>query len=396
VSAGTSYENDRSSGVLTGRRPELVVRLYGQELGTLNRRAEQLKGVVAQVDGVRRPRVQPVAMQPTLQVEADLAACRRHGVRPGDVRREAAMLVQGLDVGAFFEEQKVFQVIVRGVPALRHSVQSVRDLPIDTPGGPVRLGQVARVRIVPNPVDIRHDAVSRYVDVRAGVAGRDLGAVQADVQRRIRRVALPFEYHAEVIRASDDEASPLSRLLTYAAAAAVGAFLLLQAAFGSWRLAALVFATLPLALVGGLVVVVAGGGDLSLGALFGLVTVLGIAARHGIALVRHLRDLESRDGETPGRALVLRGMEQRTPAIVAGTIATALALLPFALLGDVAGNEITHSTAAVAAGGLVTATVLDLLVLPSLYLHFASGAPAAHAEQPVQEPAIGGLDLLPD
>jgi Cu/Ag efflux pump CusA len=392
-----TYENDRSGGVLQRRDPGLVVRLYGQELGTLNRSAGQLKNLVSQVDGVRNARVQSPTMQPTLQIEADLTASRRHGVKPGDVRRAAAMLVQGLDVGAFFEEQKVFQVIVRGVPATRHSVQSVRDLVIDTPsGGHVRLGDVARVRIAPNPVDIRHDAVSRYTDVRADVAGRDLGDVQADVERRIRRLSLPLEYHAEVIRQSEDEVSPVGRLLTLALAAAVGVYLLLQAAFGSWRLASLVFVTLPLALVGGLLVVLVGGGDLSLGAVVGLVTVLGIAARNGVMLIRHLQALEAREGEASGRSLVPHGIEDGMAPIVLTTVATALALLPFALLGDVAGNELTHSTAAVVLGGLVTATVLDLFVLPSLYLHLTPGTRAAREEEREAEGSrVAGLDLVP-
>jgi Cu/Ag efflux pump CusA len=391
-----TYETDRTQGVLTRPDRDLVVRVYGQDLGILEQQATRVRRLVSGVDGVDRPRVQAPPVQPTLQIQVDLAAARRYGVKPGDVRRAAATLVQGLDVGAFFEEQKVFQVIVRGVPATRGSVQAVRDLLIDTPGGrPVRLGDLARVRIAPNPVDIRHDAVSRYVDVRAAVSGRDLGAVQADVKRRLRGSSLPLEYHAEVVRTPGDEASPLRPFLTVAAVAAAGVFLLLQAAFASWTLAALVFLTLPVALVGGLAVVAAGGGDLSLGAAFGLMAVLGIAACHGLAFVTRLQAHERENGGARRAEAVARTTAERLGPTLITTAVTALALAPLAALGDIAGNEITHSMAAVALGGLVTTTALAGLILPALCLHAVPARRGARAKPERAEADGPDLDLLP-
>jgi Cu/Ag efflux pump CusA len=353
-----------------------------------------VRGVVAGVGGVRDARVRRTPVQPTLQVTVNLAAAQRRGVQPGDVRRATAILVEGLDVGAFFEQQKVFQVVVRGVPEVRQSLDTIRDLRIDTPDGSgVRLGDVARVAIAPNPVDVRHEAVSRYVDIRAGIGGRDPSVVRADVRDRLRAMHFPLDYHAEVVTPSEDEASPLSTFLTYAAAAAVAIFLLLQAAFGSWRLAALVFATLPMALVGGVVVIAASGGDVSLGAAFGLMAVLGLAARNAVTLVRHLEELE--DNGTDRLALVARGTADRAAPVVLTGLVTAAALVPFAALGDVAGNEITHSTAAVLLGGLVSSTALSLFVLPALYLHLARRSTAATAEQVARERTGPDLDLLP-
>ena len=208
---------------------------------------------------------------------------------------------------------------------------------------------------------------------------------------------LPLDYHAEVVTPSADEQSPLSVFLALAAAAAVGIYLLLQAAFGSWRLASLVFATLPTALVGGLLVIVAGGGDLSLGAAFGLMTVLGVAVRNAVMLVRHLQGLEA--NASLDAALVVRGTADRAAPVALTALVMAAALLPFAVLGDVAGNEITHSTAAVVIGGLVTSTVLSLFVLPALYLHLAHGAVAARAERaetaPVARPRHLARNLGP-
>jgi len=389
-----TYEGDRMSGVLARGDNGLTVRVYGQDLGVLDRQAQTVRRTVAQVDGVRGAHVRPVPVQPTMQIKVNLEAARRHDIKPGDVRRAAAILVQGLDVGAFFQEQKVFQVVVRGRPELRQSIDTVRNLRIDAPDGTqVRLGDVATVAVAPNPVDLRHDAVSRYVDIRAAVSGRGIDAVRADVRDRLRAMHLPLDYHAEVATPSADEQSPLSAFLALAAAAAAGIYLLLQAAFGSWRLASLVFATLPTALVGGLLVIVAGGGDLSLGAAFGLMTVLGIAVRSAVMLVRHLQELEA--NASLDAALVVRGTADRAAPVTLTALVTAAALLPFAVLGDVAGNEITHSTAVVVIGGLVTSTVLSLFVLPALYLHLAHGAVAARAERADSPVPVRDLDMLP-
>jgi Cu/Ag efflux pump CusA len=391
-----TYEGERTRGVFARGDHGLTVRVFGQKLGVLDRRAEDVRRAVSRISGVRDPHVRHSPAQPTLQIKVDLDAARRHGVKPGDVRRAAAILVQGLDVGAFFEQQKVFQVVVRGVPDVRVSLDTVRDLRIDAPGGStVRLGDVARVDIAPNPVDLHHEAVSRYVEVQAGVSGRSVEAVRADVRDRLRAMRFPLNYHAEVITPPADEQSPLSAYLTYAAAALVGIFLLLQAAFGSWRLAALLFVTLPVALVGGVAVIAVGGGDVSLGAAFGLITVLGIAVRQGIMLVRHLQALEAGESNGVTPAIVVRGTTDRAAPVALTALATAAAMLPFAVLGDVAGNEITHSTAGVVLGGLVTSTVLALFVLPALYLHLAARPAAVRTQHAAGQPAGADRDLLP-
>jgi Cu/Ag efflux pump CusA len=371
-----TYESDRTRGVLTPADHRLVVRLYGEDYGVLSREARNVSQVVSGVKGVEAdPRILTPATQPTLQIEPSITEARRYGLKPGDVRRAAGTLVNGLEAGSFFEGQKVFSVVVQGVGATRSSVTSIENLLIDTPGGGhVALGKVARVQITPSPVNIRHFGVERYVDVTAGVSGRSLGAVQSDVRQRIERMHFPLEFNAEVIKPSEDVQAPASRFLSLAIAAIIGIFLLLQAAFGSWRLATLVFFASPVALIGGLLAVLAGGGDISLGAAFGLVAVGGIAVRNAILLITHLQELSRREGETFGLDLVVRGVRERFAPIVTTAAVTAAALAPFAIAGDIAGNEITHSTAVVVLGGLVTVTVLSLFLFPALYLHFGHSA----------------------
>jgi Cu/Ag efflux pump CusA len=173
-----------------------------------------------------------------------------------------------------------------------------------------------------------------------------------------------------VLGESTELAAAQKNLLIYGIAAALAIFALLQASFGSLRLALVLFLTLPMALVGGVLAVWLGGGILSLGSLVGFLTVFGIAARNGILMVSHFQHLEHEEGEAFGPALVLRGAKERLAPILMTALATALALVPLAIAGQIPGNEIQHPMAIVILGGLITSTLLTLFVLPSLYLRF--------------------------
>jgi Cu/Ag efflux pump CusA len=267
-------------------------------------------------------------------------------------------------------------------------LSNIRDMLIDLPsGGQVRLGDVADVRIVPTPIIIRRDAVSRFIDVTATVNGRSLSAVTADIESGLQGIEFPLEHHAEVLGASGDQQVAQQRIIGTAIAAAVGIFLLLQALFGSWRLAALAFLTLPVALVGGVAAALISGGVLSIGSLFGFLTVLGIATRNSLVLLSHYRHLQEQEGESFGPELIHRGVGERLGPILMTAFATAAALLPLVFAGNQAGTEIIRPLAIVILGGLVTSTVLTLFILPSLYLRFGA-SPA-----PEQPPVMGEVAL---
>jgi len=386
-----TYLNDRSKEVAARSSDSIVVRVYGGNDAVLRNAAGDVRTALAGVTGLADVRLDLPAMQPVMEVEVDLTAALRHGIKPGDVRRAAATMFSGLQVGNVFEEQKVFDVVVWSTPETRHSLNNVRDLMIDTPGGGrVRLGDVAHVRIVSSPSIIRHEAVKRYVDVIAGVQGRDRVAVAADVKARLQQVPLPLEYHAEVLSAYAERQASRGRMLVVAIAALVGIFFLLQAAAGSWRLAALSFASLAAALVGGVVAVFATGGMLSLGSLAGLVALSGLAARNGIVLIRHFQGLERHEGESFGSGVVLRGSGDRVIPIMMSTLAMALVLLPALFMGDVPGLEVVRPMAIVMLGGLLTSTFVNLFIVPALYLRLGvSGVRELELEMP------GGLVEAP-
>ena len=380
--------------VLTGSDDPLIVRVYGQDLATLRSEARKVHQIVSQVDGVTNPRIELPATQPTVEIETDLDRAQSFGVKPGDVRRAAATLVQGLQVGSIFEQQKVFDVVVKGVPATRSSVASVRSLLIDGPnGGHVRLSQVADVRIAPRPVVIQRDAVSRHLDIVAGISGRSVGSVATDIEDRLANVRFPLEYHAEVLQESTGEELGGTRMLAFAIAAAIAAFLLLQAVFRSWGMATLAFLTLPVALVGGVAAALIGGAELSLGSFLGFLALLALAARTGVVLIRHFQDLE-REGESFGRELVERGARERFAPILTSALATAVVMLPFVVAGSPPGLEVVHPMAVVVLGGLVTSTLLSLFVLPALYLRFGGSRPAVSPEEELMQRWAGVAPAL--
>ena len=369
-----TYSQAKFGDLQTGTDEPVVVRVYGPELNVLRTQTEAVTKAMAGTRGISDLHAEMPTQEPTIQVEVNLDAAKAAGIKPGDVRRAAAVLVSGVTAGSLFEEQKVFDVVVWGTPATRQDVTAVRNLLIDTPnGGQVRLGDVARVDVQPSPNVIQRDAVSRYVDVTAQVRGRSRSAVLADVKDRLQGVKFPLEYRYELVSNFADRGAIEHRLVLLGIGIAIGTFLLLQAAFANWRLAVLHFVTLPLALVGGTLVILIGGGTIELGSVAGLLAVFAIAVRNGVVLLQRFQRLEGGEGNGLGRDLVVQGARDRLAPILLTAGGTAAFFVPFALLGDLPGHEIVSPMASAGLGGLVTSTIVSLFLLPALYHRFAYG-----------------------
>jgi Cu/Ag efflux pump CusA len=279
---------------------------------------------------------------------------------------------------------------VWSTPATRGNLDDIKAMPIDTPTGErVRLDQVAKLEIKPTPNHVDHENTYRKIDVTANVSGRDLGSVAGDVEHGVAAISFAQEYHPEVLGEYAERQAASTRLLWLAIVAAIVIFFLLVTAFRSTRLAVISFITLPSALVGGVLAAWLGDGVLSLGSLVGFLAVLGIAARNGIMLISHYQHLESQEGEAFGPDLVIRGARERLAPILMTTLATALALVPLVVAGSVPGNEIEHPMAIVILGGLVTSTLLNLFVVPSLYLRFAKKRSSPPPASPATPTLVG-------
>ncbi len=234
------------------------------------------------------------------------------------------------------------------------------------------LSEVADIRIAPAPNVIQREGASRRIDVSCDVKGRDLGSVARDIEAKVKALSFERGYHPEFLGEYAARQQSRNRLLALSGLSLLGILLLLHADFRSPRLVALVFVSIPFALVGGVAATLLTGGVLSLGSLVGFVTVLGIAARNGIMLVSHYRHLEFEEGQPFGRELVVRGSEERLAPILMTALATGLALLPIVIGGNRPGHEIEHPMAVVILGGLVTSTLLNLFLMPALYLRFGA------------------------
>ncbi len=370
----------------TSATDAIAVRVYGEDYDVLRSQADKLQQVLAGIDGVVDPHVVLPVEEPTLEIEVDLASAQSHGVKPGDVRRAASTLLSGIQVGSLFEEQKVFDVVVWGAPEIRDSPADVSELLIDTPGGGhVRLKEVADVRTVSSPTVIKREGVSPYLDVGFNVQGRNARAVVSDVQSAIQNFPFPLEYHAEVLNDVAARQATQRRILISGIVALIGIFLLLQASFRSWQAALAIFLTAPAALAGGVLAAFLGsGGSLSLSLLAGFLTILGIALRNTTMQISHYQHLEEQEGETFGAELILRGAQDRLSPILMTALATGLAFLPFVLFGDIPGHEVVRPMAIVVLGGLVTSTLLNLFIVPALYLRFGAS----------REPDLGLVPVL--
>jgi Cu/Ag efflux pump CusA len=367
-----TYLRERTKEVLSGTSDAIVVRIYGSDLDTLAAKGQEVRNILAGIHGTLDPHVELQQKIPQIQVQVNLDTAQRYGIKPGDVRRAASTLIAGEEAGSVFKDGKTYDVFVWGSPNIRRSVDSISRLLLDAPNGSqVPLGAVAQVQLTSSPQVISHQNGFRRIDVGTNVHGRDLGAVAHEIKQRLARVSLPQGFHTEVLGEFQERQSAQHRLLSFALAAGAGVFLLLRISFRSWRLAILSFLTLPIALVGGeLSAYFFSAGTLSLGSLVGFFTVLGIVARNGIMLITHYQHLEAHEGESHGPSLVIRGAKERLAPILMTGLATALALAPLVVKGNVPGQEIEHPLAIVILGGLVASALLNLFILPTLYLRF--------------------------
>ncbi|AXJ09012.1 efflux RND transporter permease subunit [Arthrobacter sp. PM3] len=386
-----NYSQQKIGAQGSSMDPGFAVRVYGTDMPVLREKAEEVRRALEKIDGVQNPTINAGAMTPIVEVEVNLAAAQKVGIKPGDARRAAAALMQGIVVGNLFEQQKVFEVVVRGAVDVRDDLTSIRELLLDTPdGGQVQLGQIADVRLVPNEVVIQHDDTSRRIDVVADVSGRPLADVQRDITAAIDKIQFPLEYHAEIPTKYAQVQAADTLLLWLAAAALLGVFLLLQTAVRSWKLALAIFLALPAALAGAAIAAWFAGGAISALALTAFAAVLAIAGRHAALLSARTDELwRAAPGESPGTVVMMAARDRVSPILKSGLITMAV-LIPPGLFGGAVGSALLGPMALIIAGGLITTTLVGIFVLPLLALWFGprtapeEWAEVYEAETPVQ------------
>ncbi len=384
-----TYLQERIKEVLSGAGAAVVLRTYGPDSAKLREQAERIRQAIDgpggkdRVPGVVDLRVESQVLVPQLELKLDPDKLASHGLTPTGVLDTLTTLVNGAKVGEVHRDQKSFDVVVVGHPELRASIRDLGQLEIDLPAasGTVRLNELGEVRRVNAPNVIRHDKASRCIDVLCNVSGGDLGGVVSAIQARLATV--PMEgYRTEILGEYQARRDNQRNLYLLSALSILGIAMLLYIDFRSMRLMLLTLFTLPFALIGGVYAAWLFGGILSLGSLVGFVTVLGIAARNGIMLVSHYRHLQLEEGVPFGPELILRGARERVAPILMTALAAGLGLLPLAIGGNQPGYEIEYPMAIVILGGLMSSTLLNLLVVPLVYARFGYVAKEEGEEEP--------------
>ncbi len=372
-----TYLKERIREVLTGSSEAIVIRVYGPELAELRKTIVNIKTALADVKGMKELHGELIEEIPHIAVKVDLDKAQSYGLKPGDVRRAASAIIGGIELSDIYMSSQLYDVLLIGSPHLRQNLTTVQNLMIDTPnGGQVKLVDVASVAMLPTPNVVKRERASRRMDIAANLSGeRDLGSVVRDVEARLKTVDFPTQYHAELIGEHTERKAAEQRIFIFSLAALVGIFVLLQASFGSWRLATVAFFTLPSALVGGIIAAWVSGGIISLGSLVGFITVLGIAGRNAILLINHYQHLEQHEGMVFGRELALRGAMERLSPILMTALTTGLGIVPLVVAGNLPGHEIEHPMAVVILGGLVSSCLLNLFILPTIYLWLSKTDP---------------------
>ena len=357
----------RIDHMLSGTRAAIAIDIFGPDLYQLRAVAETVRASIESIEGLVDLQVEQQSDVPQLRIEADRTAMARFGVTPGGLAHAIDVAFSGEVVSQVLEGQRSFDLAVRYPGELRDSPDRIAGAPVDLPtGNTAPLMQLATVRMERGPNTITREDVQRKIVVQANVEGRDVGSVVADIRTLVdANVQLPVGYYVEYGGQFESGQAAVRAISLMSVASVVAIFLILFQQFGSARMSLLVMVNLPLALIGGVIAAFALGGVLNVATMVGFVTLFGIAVRNGILLVSHYEYLLKEGGDL--RAAVVQGSMERLSPILMTALTAALALIPLALGGGEPGKEIQAPLALVVLGGLITSTVLNMIVVPALY-----------------------------
>ena len=368
----------RIDELVAGSRAQLIIKLFGEDLDVLRDKADEIGKTLARIKGTADLVVESVAGQPYLSIKADRAKIARYGINIEDIQAIVETAVGGKTVTELYEGEKYFDVQLRFPEDHRNSPEAIGTIFIESPSGArIPLSQLAEISTAEGPVQISRESGERRIGVECNIAGRDMGRFVAEAQRMIRKnVKLPPGYYLTYGGQFEHQQRAMRRLGVIVPITIGLIFLLLFLTFDSLRLAALVVLNLPFALIGGVLSLYISGLYLSVPASVGFIALFGIAVLNGIVLVSYI--IQMREEGRPMREAILLGCENRLrPVLMTATI-TILSLIPL-LFASGPGSEIQRPLAVVVVGGLLTSTILTLLILPALYSWFAPDREGGHA-----------------
>lgn len=362
----------RVDELISGVKSQVAIKLFGDDLAALKRSADGIARVISSIRGVTDLRVEQSAGQPYITIEIDRRKIARYGMNVADVTEVIETAIGGKTATEVFEGERRFGVVLRVPEARRNSLEAIGALLVSSPSGArIPLADIAMLSLTEGPVQISRENGKRRIVVEFNVEGRDIGGLVTEARQRIReQITLPEGYYLAWGGAFENQQRAMTRLAVIVPLTIGLIFFLLFSAFNSIRYAGLIIINLPFALIGGVVALFVAGLYVSVPASVGFIALFGVAVLNGVVLVSSMNQLV-RDGVSPEDA-VMRGCEQRLRPVLMTALVAILGLIPM-LFATGPGSEIQKPLATVVVGGLISSTVLTLVVLPTLYLWMEQG-----------------------
>ncbi len=357
----------RIDHMLSGTRSNIAIKLFGNDLRKMYSLAKDIEGKIEDIPGVVDLFVEQQVETPQIQIRPRRELLARYGIPVHEFNTLVSAGIGGLKVSDVFEGEKKFDLVVRFQENYRNDIESIRRLMIDAANGQkIPLEQVAEIKSASGPYSINREDVQRKIVISANVAGRDLRSVVNDIREKVKQgVSMPEGYFVEYGGQFESESRASRTLLLTSIGAILLIFLILYQEFRDTRIAAIILLNLPLALIGGVFAIWITSAVISIPSIIGFITLFGIATRNGILLVS--RYLSLQEEKLPAREVIIQGSLDRINPILMTALSAALALIPLAVNGDLPGNEIQSPMAIVILGGLLSATVLNLFIIPIVF-----------------------------
>ena len=369
---GTNIEvgapiSHRIDAMLSGTRASIAIKVFGTDLNKMYQIGNRIKSAVEGVEGIADLNVEQQVERPQLKIIPRREVMAQYGITMPEFADMVSVLLAGEPVSQVYEGRRVFDLTLKVGDDSRATAEDISRMIVDAKGTKVTLGQIADVVSSVGPNTINRENVQRKVVVSANVAGRDLRGVVTDIRRIVEeQIELPEDYHVEYGGQFENEEAASRTLLIASLFAIMVVYLLLYNQFRSLTQAAVILINLPLALVGGVLVLWATGGEMSIPAIIGFISLFGIATRNGMLLIERYNDLRAEGHSVMD--CIMHGSADRLNPILMTALTTALALIPLALGGDLPGNEIQSPMAKVILGGLATSTLLNGFIVPVMYM----------------------------
>lgn len=360
----------------SGVRAQIAVKLFGDDLGILRSKAEEIRNVVAGVEGATDVSIEKQVLIPQIRFNVDRAKAAQYGLNAGEITETLETALNGKKVSEAVEGQRRFDVVVRFADEARNNLDALKNVTVDTPQGTqIPVSAVATIENLPGPNQVLRENTKRRIVVQSNVAGRDLGSVVGDMRERINaQVKLPEGYFVEYGGQFEAQQAATKTLSILTAFSLVAIFFILLKALGDWHSALQVMINIPLALIGAIAALLLTGGVFSIATLVGFISLVGITTRNGIMMISHYLHLIREEGEDFNEEMVIRGSLERLVPVLMTALTAGLSLVPLAIAAGQPGKEILHPLAVVVLGGILTSTLLDQIVTPAVFYKFGRHA----------------------